>query len=231
MRKRMIAGLLAALMCFLPTTQAASAYVYAMGQPGPEGFLEEKGDTLSANSVSLEKPGNADMGKEQEAPSEVGSAVETEGVAGQETEAETETNGDAGDEEGDSSLSGPNLESDATLSGNRMAEDTVTLTADYDGIRVAVTGSAKALPEGCSLEVSALASEDLMLYATGIYDTEVVENGHVAFDCLSGYDITILDVDGNVIEPGEEVQVTIENAVDPPSIPPATASGPIWSAI
>lgn len=71
MRKRMIAGILAALMCFLPAAQAASAYVYAAGQLGPGSFLEEKGDTLSANSVSLEEPGNADIRKEQEAPLKV----------------------------------------------------------------------------------------------------------------------------------------------------------------
>ena len=111
-------------------------------------------------------------------------------------------------------MSGANLDDASTLSGNNL-EEMVTLTADYDDVRVIVIGSGKVIPAGCSLEVSELASEDLMLYSTSIYDNEVVDNGHVSFDCLSGYDITILDADGNVIEPGEDVQVTIENVVDP----------------
>lgn len=102
----------------------------------------------------------------------------------------------------------------STVSGNQAAEDNVILTAEYQGIKVTVIGSKTVIPKGSTVGVEELDSESLMRYATAIYDAEVFDNGHVAFDCLSAYDISIMDGEGNVIEPGENVRVTIENVVD-----------------
>lgn len=102
-----------------------------------------------------------------------------------------------------------------TVSGNIMTKEPVVLTAAYHGMTVTVTGPENAFPEDCSIRVRELDSESLMSYAAGIYKREVEEQGHVAFDCLSGYDITILDAEGKTVEPGQEVQVKLENGVDP----------------
>ena len=102
-----------------------------------------------------------------------------------------------------------------TISGNGIAESHVVLVSEYHGIKVTVTGPKDGLPEGCSVRISELDSESLMAYAANIYEQEVVEQGHIAFDCLSGYDITLLDSEGNEMEPGQEVQVKLENSVNP----------------
>lgn len=213
MKKRIIAGLLAVVMCMMPVLQSVN--VYAVGQPGSVtqdyGGLTHMTDSEAEPDDEGTVSGNISVLEEADL-SESNPPVEENETEERDTEESSETS-EAPDEAEGHTLSGANLGM-STLSGNGL-EEMVTLSADYGSVKVTVTGSGEAIPAGCSLRVSELASEDLMLYATSIYDNEVVDNGHVAFDCLSGYDIIILDADGNVFEPGEKVQVTIENAVDP----------------
>ncbi len=103
-----------------------------------------------------------------------------------------------------------------TVSGNAAEEESVVvLSAVYRGMKVTVTGPKDMLPEGCSVRVSELDSETLAVYAAGIYEQEVEEQGHKAFDCLSGYDIAILDGTGKAVKPGQMVQVKLENSMNP----------------
>lgn len=184
MRKRVISALLAITMCFLPAAQAASAYVYAAGR------MEGPVHTLSGNGYVPEGSGDA-AGKtgQESSPANGGEAVEEDGVknGGMENggveesgagNGSAEENGAEGtpaavDGEKIHTLSGADLEGAATLSGNRAGEGEVTLTTDYKGIRVTVAGPAEVFPEGSSLRVAELESEDLMLYATSIYDAEL----------------------------------------------------------
>ena len=192
---------------------AAATVLLAAFGPVPVGADIFRGSLSSGNlETGMELAGEAEWPEvlEQTRETETGQVPDTLSGNAATTEAWEESR-----KETVPTLSGANLDGVSTLSGNRIEGDMIILATDYDGVRVTVTGFAEVIPEGSSLRVAALDSEDLMLYATSIYDAEVVGKGHVAFDCLSGYDISILDVDGNVIEPGEDVQVTIENAVNP----------------
>ncbi len=210
--KRSMAVFLAAstvlLAAFGPVPVGADIFQKSLSSGNMETGSEpesEAGQTEAPEQENLERTEETETGQ---APDTLSGNAADAGTLG-------ETGTEENREETDVTLSGANLDDVFTLSGNRIEGDLVILAADYDGVRVIVTGSKEVIPEGSSLRVAALNSEDLMLYATSIYDGEVVGSGHVAFDCLSGYDISIIDVDGNVIEPGEEVQVAIENAVDP----------------
>lgn len=202
---------------------AAVTVLLAAFGPVPVGADIFQGSLSSGNLETDMEPENET--KQTEAPKQEGGLERTgETETGRMFDtlsgnAAAESRGEAGTKESlegtDATLSGSDLDDAPTLSGNRIEGDLVILAAEYDGVRVTVAGSREMIPEGSSLRVAALDSENLMLYATSIYDAEVAGNGHVAFDCLSGYDISILDADGNVVELGEDVQVTIENAVDP----------------
>lgn len=212
MRKRIASGLLAVVMCLMPVFQSAG--VYAKGQL--ESVTQDGGGFTLAADASVEPDDTEGTVSGNMAVSEdagFSGNIFSEGESETEESGEKES-GETVDGTEEHTLSGANLEPLSTLSGNQL-EGEAFLTADYGDVKITVTGSKEAIPEGCSLKILELASEDLMLYATSIYDAEVAGNGNVAFDCLSGYDISILDADGNVVEPGEEVQVTIENAVDP----------------
>lgn len=167
-------------------------------------------DTLSENGISKET--------EQETTEENGE--EAEEKREEQTDDEKENTDEPGTgheiEEQDNSESSdiPSGMPD-TVSGNAAAEEDIVLTSVYHGMKVTVTGPKDALPEGCSVSVSEMDSEALTAYAAGIYAQEVEAQGHMAFDCLSGYDITILDAEGNTVEPRQEVQVKLENSVDP----------------
>lgn len=234
MKKRMISGLLAALMCFLPAAQAVS--VYAAGQSGIifQNLLKEDtgaaGDessesvnnTLSGNIISGDTEENVlpESGKTFAGPEETAGNEDVGGTKPSDKEKQADKDREHTTVSGPNTVSGSNLEGSTNpegtnaVSANRVEADGRVITAAYNGIMVTVTGSVKTLPEGSTVRVTELDSEDLMVYATSIYDREVVDNGHVAFDCLQGLDITILDADGNVIEPGEDVQVIIRNAVN-----------------
>ena len=153
MKKRIIAGLLAVVMCMMPALQSVN--VFAIGQSGSAtqdygGFthmtdLEAKSDDEGTVSGNISAPEEADL-SESEPPAGKG---ETEERNAEESSGANEEP----DEIEGHTLSGANLDGVSTLSGNGL-EEMVTLSADYGSVKVTVTSSGEAIPAGCSRQAS-----------------------------------------------------------------------------
>ena len=157
---------------------AAVTVLLAAFGPVPVGADIFQGSLSSGNLETDMEPENET--KQTEAPKQEGGLERTgETETGRMPDtlsgnAAAESRGEAGTKESlegtDATLSGSDLDDAPTLSGNRIEGDLVILAAEYDGVRVTVAGSREMIPEGSSLRVAALDSENLMLYATSIYE-------------------------------------------------------------
>ena len=171
---------------------------------------DQDSDTVSENKITEETEQKTTEENTEDTEEENREQTDYEKENTDETQTGHEIEKQDDDENSESVSDAPD-----SVSGNAAKEDYTVLTSVYDGVRVTVTGPKEAFPEGCSVRISELDSESLTAYAAGIYQQEVGRQGHVAFDCLSGYDITLLDAQGSTVEPGQEVQVKLENGVDP----------------
>ena len=176
--------------------------------------VETQSETQSEIQVETQVETQAEIQVETQVETQAETQVETQAETQTETQTETqvetqaETQTETQAETQAETIYGENPDETEKMTEEELEKPAQTITATTnDGATVIITAPQGALPDGAQVIAQEIASAAI---ENAVADAVAAE-GKLLID-YKAYDITIIDAEGNVIQPDSSVQVTINNA-------------------